>query len=142
MKKILILFFLLSGAAVFAGDLDWIEDYEAAKKKAATENKAMLVNFTGSDWCGWCKRLDREVFSKEEFAEFADKNLVLVKVDFPRYKQQSQEQRRSNWSLQSKYGVQGYPTILLVSSKEDILLSTGYRPGGAGAYIDHLKDRM
>lgn len=122
-----------------AVELQWETNFKEAVVKAKKENKALLVNFTGSDWCGWCIRLDKEVFSKEEFAKYADKNLVLVKIDFPRKTQLSEELKQQNQALAGKYGVRGLPTILLMDSNEEILLQTGYRRGGPDAYIDHLK---
>ena len=73
-------------ATAFAGD-GWLTDFEAAKAKAKAENKPMLLDFTGSDWCGWCVKLDKEVFSKAAFKDYADAELVLVEIDFPRNKE-------------------------------------------------------
>src|SRR5215213_11363481 len=92
----------------------WSDEYETALAQAKKENKKILLDFTGSDWCGWCKKLDREVFSKPEFKEYADKNLVLVEVDFPRAKEQSATERRQNLELMERFGVQGYPTIVVL----------------------------
>jgi protein disulfide-isomerase len=74
---------LLLAATVARADL-WTDDYEEAKAQAKAENKFLLLDFTGSDWCGWCKRLDAEVFEKSDFKNYAKDNLVLVKLDFPR----------------------------------------------------------
>lgn len=121
-------------------ELEWETDYEAAVRKAKKENKKLLLNFTGSDWCGWCIRLDREVFSKEQFVDYAKKNLVCVKLDFPRSKQLSAEEAKQNQQLASKHGVMGFPTILIVNAdNEDVLLKTGYQRGGPESYIAHLK---
>ncbi len=138
MKKLVALL-VLAGALVFAGGPDWETNLEIAKEMARKENKTILVNFSGSDWCGWCKKLDREVFRKQTFLDFAEKKLVLVQVDFPRYKRLSKEQQKANLSLQKKYRIYGFPAILLVDADEKVLLKTGYRPGGAANYIDHLK---
>ncbi len=117
----------------------WETDYQEAVKKAQKENKQLLLNFTGSDWCGWCKKLDREVFSQESFVDYAGENLVCVKLDFPRYKELPAAQQEQNVNLLKKYGVRGFPTIYLLDNQEKALLKTGYRPGGAEDYISHLE---
>ncbi|MFP4165833.1 MAG: thioredoxin family protein [Opitutales bacterium] len=116
----------------------WRTDFEAAKAEAAKEEMPMLLNFTGSDWCHWCQKLDDEVFSQSAFKEYAD-NLVLVKLDFPRNKEQSEEVKQQNRKLAQKYGVQGFPTILVLSPEGELVKKTGYRPDGAEAYVKHLK---
>lgn len=118
----------------------WLTDFEAAVAKAETEKKPLLVNFTGSDWCGWCIRLDKEVFSKPVFKEYAARELVLVEIDFPRRKEKlSEELKIQNKKLAERFGVRGYPTILLLSADESLIGKTGYKEGGAEAYIAHIK---
>ena len=97
-------------------DLNWQENLESALQQAKQENKAVLVNFTGSDWCIWCKRLSDEVFSKSEFEDFADKKLILVELDFPRSIEQTTETKIYNNNLAQRFGVHGFPSILLFSS--------------------------
>ena len=130
------------GWTVLAGGAEWETDFEKAKALSQKEGRIILLNFSGSDWCGWCKRLEKEVFSKAEFSSFADKELVLVKVDFPRFKEMDQAQTRANRGLADKYGVSGFPTILLVDANEKVLMRTGYMPGGPKAYVDHLKNQL
>src|SRR5438552_8664875 len=91
----------------------WTTDYKKAQEQAKASHKLLLVDFTGSDWCGWCIRLNAEVFSKPEFQNYATKNLVLVEVDFPRGKSQSTEVRKQNQELAEQYQVQGFPTIIV-----------------------------
>lgn len=120
--------------------VDWIEDYDLALETAKAENKTILINFTGSDWCKWCIKLVDEVFSHQEFADYANANLVMLKIDFPTtFKQLPEEEQTKRMELQQKYGVQGYPTILLTNSNGDVLGQTGYQPGGPVKYIEHLK---
>jgi len=102
--------FLQAGAA----ELDWQTDLSKAQAQAKKENKLVMLDFTGSDWCGWCIKLNAEVFSKPEFEEYAKKNLVLVEVDFPRKKKLSEEQQKANNALQAKYKIEGYPTIIVL----------------------------
>jgi len=140
MKKTAVLLTLLaSSLALMAGELQWETDFEKAKSLAKKENKAILINFTGSDWCGWCKRLQREVFRKDEFADFAEKELVLLEVDFPQYKKLSSDQRDHNIKMRDKYQVMGFPTIFIVDANGKEMLKTGYMPGGVEPYIKHLK---
>ncbi len=136
--------------AIFAGctksgaadKLNWQDNLEKALQQANKENKAVLVNFTGSDWCIWCKRLTEEVFSKKEFETYAKKNLILVKLDFPRNIEQSTETKLYNNNLAQRYKVQGFPTILLFNSTGKLVLTTGYQPGGAANYVNHLKSSL
>jgi len=122
--------------------LSWNNNLEKAVEQAKKENKAVLVNFTGSDWCIWCKRLSSEVFQQNEFKEFADKNLVLVMLDFPKDIQQSQETKIYNNTLAQKFGIQGFPTILIMNSKGELVAKTGYQPGGPAKYVDHIKSYL
>ncbi len=117
----------------------WTDDYAKAAAKAKSEGKALLLDFTGSDWCGWCKKLDAEVFSKKEFKEYAQQNLVCVTVDFPHSFNLSSKQARQNEELAAKYGVHGYPTIVLLDPEERPIGVTGYQPGGAKSYVQHLQ---
>ena len=140
MKKVFFVFLIsFLASPSFASGLNWLTDFEKAKAQAREENKKILINFTGSDWCGWCKRLAREVFDKEGFSKFASDELVLLFVDFPRYKAISAGQREVNQKLANHYRIAGFPTILLVDENEKVLLKTGYRAGGYEKYIHHLK---
>ena len=120
----------------------WKISMPEALALAKKTNKAILVNFTGSDWCSWCIRLDKEVFSKPAFKKYAAKNLVLLKVDFPRNQLQTPAEKRANADLARRYGVRGYPTILLLDSKGSVITQTGYRKGGASAYVRHLQQLL
>jgi thioredoxin-related protein len=118
----------------------WYTDLDEAKAVAAKENKPLLVDFTGSDWCGYCIKLHAEVFDKPEFAEFA-KGYVLVELDFPNKKPQPPEEKAKNKATQAKFGVSGFPTVLLLDAKtgEAYGRQSGYGPGsGPKAYIEKL----
>jgi len=123
---------LLFTGFVSAGE--WETDFDKAQKKAAKEGKPMLVNFTGSDWCGWCVKLDGEVFSKKEFEAWAKKNVILVKLDFPRKSTQTAEEKKRNRELMKKYGVRGFPTILFIDAKGKVIGKSGYLKGGPSAW--------
>jgi thioredoxin-related protein len=116
----------------------WLTDFEAAKKQAAAEKKDILVDFTGSDWCGWCIKLDKEVFSTPAFK--AQKDFVLVSLDFPRRKEIPADQKAKNEALMRQWGVQGFPTIILTNASGQAYGRTGYQPGGPEKYLAHLAD--
>lgn len=125
---------LLNAPLQAAGN--WETDYKAALEQAAKENKMVLLDFTGSDWCGWCIKLDKETFSKPEFKQFAEKNLVLVELDFPNNKPQSAAVKKQNAALQAQYNVEGFPTLVLLNSKgKEIARNPGYLPGGPDGFI-------
>lgn len=118
----------------------WTDNYTKAVAQAKTENKKVLLDFTGSDWCGWCKKIDAEVFDTPQFKEYAAKNLVLVKVDFPRSVPQTDEVKAQNKKLQAKYKATGFPTLVLVSAEgKKLYEQKGYRPGGPEAFIKELE---
>ena len=120
--------------------MKWLTDLPQAQAKAKTENKQVLLDFTGSDWCGWCIKFNKEVLSTPEFAEYAAKNLVLVEVDFPRRKEQSAELKKANQALGSKYNVNGYPTFVVLSKDgKEVGRQEGYAKGGANAFIARLE---
>lgn len=137
--RIWVLLFLCTLASAANLRAEWLTDYAAALKKAAAEDKTVLINFTGSDWCGWCIKLKKEVFDTAEFKKFADENLVLLEIDFPRRKQLPAEQLTKNKQLAQRFRVKGYPTICLVDKNGRRLRETGYQPGGPAKYIAHLK---
>ena len=116
----------------------WLTDFKQAQEEAKAGNKLILIDFTGSDWCGWCIKLDREVFSKPEFQEYASKNLVLMEVDFPKRKQQSAEQRAHNVELAMEHRVEGFPTIVVLNAAGKKVGELGYIPGGPAAFIAEL----
>ncbi len=130
---------LLAVSAVAANGADWVTDFEAAKARAAEENRHMLLNFSGSDWCGWCIRLDKEVFEHDAFKEYAANNLVTVVLDFPRKTQLPANLRKQNEALMKQYGVRGFPTIILLDPQGNKVAQTGYRQGGPESYVRHLQ---
>jgi len=113
-----------------------------AKVKAEKEKKLLLLDFTGSDWCGWCKKLDSETFSKSEFADYAKKNLVLVTVDFPTPKvPQSDELKLANKDLAKKFEVSGYPTLVVMKPDGTVVWKqVGYLEGGPAALIAKIDE--
>lgn len=120
-------------------EVEWLTDFSAARREAAEKQRPILIDFSGSDWCGWCIKLENEVFSQPAFVNYATNNLVLFLADFPRSKPQPDELVAQNRQLSEAYGVEGFPTVLLVDEKGKELARTGYLRGGAEAYVKHLK---
>jgi protein disulfide-isomerase len=145
MKKLILTLMMSLTAVSFTMGAEslWMHDFEAAKAKAAKEGKPIFINFTGTDWCGWCIKLEKEVFSKKAFQDYAKENLVLVEVDFPKKKEQSAELKEQNKKLDNEYGVEGYPTLyLLDATGKKLTEDIGYREGGPEAYVEHLKSLL
>ncbi len=129
---------LLAGT-VRAEDSKWMDNYEKALAKAKAENKAVLLDFTGSDWCGWCIKMVKETLSQKDFTDYADKNLVLVEVDFPNKKQLSDDVKKQNADLKKKFEANGYPTFVLVDKDgKELGRQRGYLEGGPSAFIGKL----
>lgn len=120
----------------------WLVSYEAALAQAKERNLPILINFSGSDWCGWCIKLMNEVFSKPEFISYANDNLVLLNLDFPRKTQLPPAQAKANEDLAQRFGIEGFPTVILLDSSGTKIGQTGYQPGGPDKYISHLKAIM
>ncbi|MCX7044038.1 MAG: thioredoxin family protein [Candidatus Sumerlaeota bacterium] len=131
---------MLAGAGVYAAETGWTENLEAAKQQAAKEGKDLLMDFTGSDWCGYCIKLDKEVFSTDEFKKAAPKNFILVKLDFPNDRSKmSKETQVQNARLRKEYGVSGYPTIYLADATGvPYGVLGGYGGEGAAKWLESL----
>jgi len=138
--KILVAFILVFVALVQV-HADWTTDYKAAMVQAKTQNKLVLLDFTGSDWCGYCKLLDKEVFTQQSFKDFADKNYILVTVDFPRQKQLSDDVKQQNDALNQQFKIEGFPTLIVLDADgKELGRQVGYNPGsGPDAVIVKLK---
>lgn len=123
----------------------WLDDYKKAQQEAKARNKLLLLDFTGSDWCGFCIQLDKDVFSQPNFKEYANKNLVLLEIDFPRpggsrWQAQAPELRKQNEALAQQYQVQGFPTLVVLDGDGQKLWQfDGYFPGGTEALIAQLE---
>ena len=99
----------------------WLTDLPEALKAAKPDGKIVLLNFTGSDWCYFCKKLEREVFSTQEFKNYAGANLVLMTVDFPRSKQQEEGVKKRNAALKDQYRIRGFPTLVFLDDEGEKL---------------------
>ena len=132
---------LLTNAAE-AAEVEWLTDYEQARENAREVNRPILANFSGSDWCGWCIRLDREVFSHTEFKQYAREHLILFNADLPSGTELPATLTRQNQGLVRRFGVMGFPTVLLLEHDGTVIAQTGYRPGGAADYVEHLAESI
>jgi thiol-disulfide isomerase/thioredoxin len=123
-----------------ASDLNWSTDFSRTLAQARTDGKMVLLDFTGSDWCPWCIKFDHEVLETDQFATYAQNNLELVLVDFPRAKPQSDALKQANRALADQYHVTGYPTYVLVNyAGNELGRQVGYAAGGPGAFIAELE---
>lgn len=160
MKKLKYILFALSLITVFAftkynsekkntntTELIWLTNLEEAQKVSKKTKKPILANFTGSDWCGWCVKLSKEVFNTPEFKKWSDKNVVLLELDYPRSKPQTDAIKQQNAGLQQAFQVQGFPTIWVFNLDVDKKTKkynitqigrTGYMAGGPVVFTDAI----
>jgi protein disulfide-isomerase len=136
--------FAVAASVLFASfaraESAWLDDYKKAQEEAKANNKLLLLNFTGSDWCGWCIKIDKEIWSQPQFKDYARDNLVLVELDFPRRKAQPADVKKQNLQLAQQYEVLGFPTIVVLNSNGQKLWQfDGYFPGGPEAFIAELQ---
>ena len=142
-KTLLTLLFILGSYAVEAQELVWNNNLKNSIEISNKTKKPLLLFFTGSDWCGWCIRLQTEVFKTPEFKKWANENVVLVELDFPRRTVLAPEITEQNNQLQQFFAVQGYPTVWFVNAtlndgkiNMDKLGNTGYLAGGPKVWLD------
>ena len=154
MKNILLICTLFfSSLNLYSQDNDgWLINFEEAAKLSIKSGKPILANFTGSDWCGWCIRLNKEVFVTPEFKNWASENVILLELDYPRRVQQTDEIKKQNRELQQFFQVRGYPTlhifnVVITDGKTQItsLGKMGYIAGGPTPWIasanNYLKNK-
>jgi thiol-disulfide isomerase/thioredoxin len=126
-------------AAGPASESSWGTELPAALNRARSENKMVLLDFTGSDWCSWCIKFDHDVLSTDKFTGYAKSKLVLVKLDFPSHKKQDAALKQANEQLSQRFSVDGYPTfVLLNSAGKELGRQVGYLKGGPNAFIAEL----
>lgn len=141
MKKWTLLGFLLCFLFFIeaeAAQIQWYTNYNQAVSDAKSANKPIILFFTGSDWCGWCNKLEREVFESKDFIDSTAQKMVFVKLDFPMRSQLPDNQKQQNELLKDKYSIRSYPTLIVIDPQERQIGITGYRPGGGKQYADHL----
>ena len=148
MRKIFLLAFIaFSSTMINAQDLVWETSINKAIERSNIEKKPILLFFTGSDWCGWCIKLQNEVFRTPEFTTWAKQNVVLVDLDFPRRTPQADDLKAQNNSLQQTFGIQGFPSIRIVNAgllegkvNFEMLGGLGYIAGGPTVWLQSAND--
>jgi len=141
MKKILIA--MLAATVLWqvnAAESTWLTDLPKAQAQAKAENKIVLMDFTGSDWCGWCIKFRKEVLDTPEFQAYTTKNVVLVELDYPHKKAQADDLKKANAALKTKYDIHGFPTLLVLDKDgKEIGRQVGYSKGGPATFIAKLE---
>ncbi len=135
-------FLVATSVAAFAAD--WETDYAKALALAKSQNKRVLLDFTGSDWCGPCIQLKKQVFSRPDFRAYADNNLVLVEIDYPQRKKQSDELKKQNEKLSKQYGIdeKGFPTVVLLDPAGKVIREfTGYDGETTAGFIAWIEGK-
>ncbi|OYU82167.1 MAG: thioredoxin family protein [Flavobacterium sp. BFFFF1] len=141
-KSIILTVMVLFALAARSQDLKWYTDVKEASELSIKTKKPLMMFFTGSDWCGWCNKLQKEVFKTADFAKWANENVILVELDFPKRKQLEPELAKQNNDLGQMFAIRGYPTVWLVTPSKnneqfafERLGSIGYVYGGAQEWI-------
>lgn len=129
---------LYANTAHSGSQIQWETDYQKALSIANERSLPLVLFFTGSDWCGWCKKLEEEVLDTPSFAKVAGEKYVFVMLDFPQRTPISPELKKQNASLRDRYKIKGYPTLVVIDGKENVLAQTGYQQGGPDNYSSHL----
>jgi len=120
----------------------WLDNFKAAEMIAQKTGRHILINFTGSDWCIWCKRLKQEVFERGGFRKYARKKLVLVEIDFPRKKPLHKKAAAENNALAKKFDIRGYPSVIILNPDGQLVGRTGYVQGGVKEFLAGVKQMM
>jgi len=115
----------------------WFDDYPKAVAEAKASNKPLVLFFTGSDWCGWCKKMDKEIFQTQSFVKEAGNTFVFVDVDFPMNKKLPETIVAQNAALKKKFGITGFPTLIILDAQENFIAETGYRMPEGGSSLDN-----
>lgn len=131
-------FCFTNAEAASGGRINWFTDYDEAVKVSRATSKPMVLLFTGSDWCSWCKKLDQEVLKTADFAEVAGDKFVFVLLDFPLNTTAPANLTAQNKKLQKEFNIQGFPTIIILDSQQKKIGTSGYRPGGGKQYAQYL----
>ena len=151
MKNIFVICVLLIGSInLYSQENDgWLLNFDKAAEQSMKTGKPILANFTGSDWCGWCIRLKKEVFVTSAFKKWAKENVILLELDYPRRTQQTEEIKKQNKELQQFFGVRGYPTlhmfnVAVLDGKTQItsLGKMGYLAGGPTPWIANANNYL
>ncbi len=142
MRNLIFSFFATTLFSTMLAAQDWQTNLAKSKELALNEKKTLILVFQGSDWCAPCIKLDKEVWSTEEFKKYARSHYVMLKADFPRKKknQLPEEQSKANKKLAELYNQQGiFPLVVILNSSGKVLGQTSYKKMSASEYIKHLE---
>jgi len=137
-----ILFFLcifVLFSNLYSEDILWLTDFKLAKQQSEKEQLPIFINFTGSDWCPYCIKLENEVFSKQKFIKYVKGNFILLKIDFPVKNPLPEKILNGHKKLAEKYKIKEFPAVVFLTKDGEFILKTGYRAGGVDSYISFLK---
>lgn len=141
MKPLATLLFCLTMATTTWAE-GWLTSWDQAAAESKRTGRPILADFTGSDWCIWCKRLKAEVFDTSEFKDWAKKNVVLLELDYPSGGNQPASIKAQNEKLKDKYAIQGFPTVLFLDHKGKQLAKYGYDQGGPGVWTKKASEML
>jgi len=130
--------FISFSQGVFAGGVEWQTDYQEAVAQAEKQSKSVVLFFTGSDWCVWCKKLEKESLATSNFSDATIDKFVFLMVDFPRKKKISTKLSQQNENLKKYYNVTAFPTVVIINPSGEKIGTTGYQKGGGEQYAEHL----
>lgn len=136
---IILLFMALAVEASAQPSANWHSSLSEAQAAGKREKRPILLLFTGSDWCPWSKRLQREVLASTAFTNFARTHLILVEIDFPRLKPIPLEQHHQNLMLAQRFGVTGLPTVILLDSSGEKLTELGFSQAGPDSFVARIQ---
>ena len=138
-KLFLLLMVTVSLANHVSGAALWLSDLSMAQAQAKAEGKFVLLNFSGSDWCGWCIKLRKDVFVRPEFEDYAKTNLVLVQIDFPKHKPLPPAVQQHNQKLADRFEVQAFPTLIVLDEQGTKRGRISYGAGGPKSFISEIE---
>lgn len=139
LRYFLIGLFLIGCVSVHGAGIKWYTNFDEAQKVAQKDNKPIFLLFTGHGWCPYCVKLEKEVLKKSEFADRVGSKYIFVDLDFPRNKPQSAAIAQQNDRLYKRYGIKGFPTVVVINPQGKKLAQTGYQPGWG---VDGLLQRL
>jgi len=139
MKRLILTVAAILTLGSFASAAEWLTNYAQALSQAKAQNKMVLMDFTGSDWCSWCIRLDREVFSLRDFKNYAAEKLILLKIDFPQGKALPAAEAAQNEKLRDHFRVEGFPTVIVLKPNGTKVGELNYVEGGPKAFISAVE---
>lgn len=131
-----------TSSPIYGNKIEWFNDYEAAVQQAKMQSLPIILFFTGSDWCSWCKKFEDEILSTPQFAEAMQGKFIFVRLDYPMKTSLDPKTTTQNKQLKNKYKIQGFPTLVLLDENEREIGTSFYQPGGGKKYAEHLQQMI